>query len=864
MLRKLTRTPIPALVGMLIATVGFLFDVHAVADKDNQGRWEKPTENNAPDKEVPGFLVNLGPTGARAVLTERTFIVRYIFKDSPAVGRLNIGDVITGVFGKPFSPHTFGGVHGYEGPIMDFGMGIEAAEGKDGKLVLDVSRGAETSKVTIDLEAIGTFSPTFPMQCRKSELLRAKALKYFADHPETQGVWQSHAHSAVTLALLTSDDPKQQAIGKKMAQKWGTEIPNAGTWTWNLSYQLITLCEYHLMTKDASVLPTIKALVNALEKAQYQGRILVWGPTGDKSLEKEDYAKVDALQQLYDGGFGHGPYVPGVGKNGYGPMQYTTLLAITAWQLAGRCGVEAGPDRIKRSLEFNHRCTNAAGAVGYGGEFCLAFGIHDPAAYKKSTGGDNYVGRVGAAIIAHKLSPEFPESAEYIEKFRSYFKRAYKSLPDGHADSNLGIMWGLLGAAASEDDVVLRTVLDYHKAFFNMMRCHDGSFVLLPGRDYADNGYYMASRYHPTATMALVFGLANPKLLIQGVQVSIPGVNPKALKGKLDAAYKAIVKKAYGEAASALKGAKGEDAEAASAMAAYLDAQLQRDVAGLEALEKAGDIYRLDAELAKVRAKFGPFDGLKERISRFEEGLRQDAWKMEMKLGANYRQLVDALQRNKGAAYAGDLEKFGEKHPESLYGKWALEVAKEFRASGSIKDPSVSKPVAIAPAGTTPAAPSAGAAASAAPASTTAVAAKDTPAKPAPPPSKTAAVSAEALDAWQGRFVKKLDALAKSGVRLILPMGGQESYAVRGANEKSLIVSIQGNDLPMPWKQLPLGTRAALAKAAAKDDDVETLLIAAVFQLATGNADAAEDLFAKAALKDADAAKAAKAGLAPH
>jgi hypothetical protein len=540
-------------------------------------------------------------------------------------------------------------------------------------------------------------------------------------------------------------------------------------------------------------------------------------------------------------------------------MQYTTLLAITAWQLAGRCGVEAGPDRIKRSLEFNHRCTNAAGAVGYGGEFCLAFGIHDPAAYKRSTGGDNYVGRVGCAIIAHKLSPEFPESAEYIEKFRSYVKRAYKSLPDGHADSNLGIMWGLLGAAASEDDAILRTVMDYHKAFFNMMRCHDGSFVLLPGRDYADNGYYMASRYHPTGTMALVFGLGNPKLLIQGIQVSIPGVNPKALKGKLDAAYKAIVKKAYGEAASALKNAKGEDAAAASAMVAFLDAQAQRDVLELEALEKQGDIFRLDAELAKMRTKFGLLDGFKEKIARFEEGLRQDAWKMELKLGANYRQLLDALSRNKSAAYAADLEKFAEKHPESLYGKWALEVAKEFRSSGSIKDPSAAKVVAAAPAGTV---------ASAAPvttappgAGTGAPAVKEAPAKPSPAPARTA-VSPEALEQWQARFVKKLDALVKSGAKLNLQMSGQENYAVRGANEKALIVSIQGNDLPMPWKQLSTGCRAALAKQAAKDDDVEALLIAAVLHLADGDAGTAEALFDRAAVKDAGAVTAAKAALA--
>ena len=32
-------------------------------EKNNRDRWDKPT-NAGPDKEVPGYLVNLGPTGA--------------------------------------------------------------------------------------------------------------------------------------------------------------------------------------------------------------------------------------------------------------------------------------------------------------------------------------------------------------------------------------------------------------------------------------------------------------------------------------------------------------------------------------------------------------------------------------------------------------------------------------------------------------------------------------------------------------------------------------------------------------------------------------------------------------------------------
>jgi len=49
-------------------------------EKNNRNRWNKPT-NAGPDKDVPGYLINLGPTGARAILESKSFIVKYIFKD---------------------------------------------------------------------------------------------------------------------------------------------------------------------------------------------------------------------------------------------------------------------------------------------------------------------------------------------------------------------------------------------------------------------------------------------------------------------------------------------------------------------------------------------------------------------------------------------------------------------------------------------------------------------------------------------------------------------------------------------------------------------------------------------------------------
>ncbi|HYG74320.1 MAG TPA: DUF6288 domain-containing protein, partial [Planctomycetota bacterium] len=488
-MRKTTWMPVAA--GVLFLITASQTVVLAIKDKDNQNRWTTPV-GIGPDKEVPGFLLNLGPTGARGILTEKTFVVRYVFPGSPADGKLRLNDVIAGAFGKPFSAHTFGGgQHGYEGPIMDMGQAVEAAESKDGKLVLNVQRGSETLSVTVDLEPLGAFSPTFPVKCKKSEILRERALKYLAEHQES---WQqpSHAKAAIALALLSSGNSQYEAVGKKIVMGWNKN-PDSNTWTWHVSYQLITLCEYYLLSGDQAVLPTIRSAAAMLRQDQYKGQIVVW-----KAKETEDPVKIDAAQQLYDGGFGHKPYVAGVGNNGYGPMQFTTILALMGWQLAERCGVSVDKDGVKSALEFIHRGTNEAGYVAYGGEFTLNNGLVDPVRWRKSTSGMNYVGRAGASLIAHRLSGEYPDSAEYATKNERYIKRAYKSLPDGHADSMLGFSWGLLGAAVCDDEAARRTMFDYHKAWFNMMRCHDGSFVVLPGRDYADGGYYISSRYHPT------------------------------------------------------------------------------------------------------------------------------------------------------------------------------------------------------------------------------------------------------------------------------------------------------------------------------------------------------------------------------
>ena len=89
-----------ATLGMLAAVLLPTFSVEAIKDKTNQGRWTKPTVNNVPDKEVPGFLVNLGPTGARAILTDTTKKIRRRRKIDAEVDTTVFMDAV-----EPVDPH---------------------------------------------------------------------------------------------------------------------------------------------------------------------------------------------------------------------------------------------------------------------------------------------------------------------------------------------------------------------------------------------------------------------------------------------------------------------------------------------------------------------------------------------------------------------------------------------------------------------------------------------------------------------------------------------------------------------------------------------------------------------------------------
>jgi hypothetical protein len=459
----------------------------AITDPDNLGQWTKPT-GTGPDKEVPGFLVNLGPTGARAILKESSFVVKHVFPKSPAEGQLRLDDEITGVNGKPFSKHTFGKYYGmepgagYEGPVMDMGSAIEDSEGKDGTLTLDLIRDGKPAKVAIQLEAIGRFSDTFPKNCRKSETLAARAVDYLIHKPEERS---DHVHEKglLGLALLAQGKMKE---AETLAMAWN-EVYGEKMWTWYPSYQAIFLAEYFLQTGDKRVLPTIEENCKRL----YLSQVI------DPELYKDAmHGGQPQAKNFLKGGNGHGARIAG-----YGTMTITTLMALLSWELAEDCGIEI--EDFNRDIAYDcvHTHTHESGYMGY----------------RFATGAYTPVGRQGLAIIVHRVAKR-PGSDDYLSRVTRGMETSRTRLNDGHGDNALAWGWALLGIQLSGNDAATRAVLDYNKAFINMARTHDGAFVIQPGRNLHEKAYYMSPRIHPTAAMALALGTDKGTLRIQGVK----------------------------------------------------------------------------------------------------------------------------------------------------------------------------------------------------------------------------------------------------------------------------------------------------------------------------------------------------------
>ncbi|MDX1963884.1 MAG: DUF6288 domain-containing protein [Pirellulales bacterium] len=492
----------------------------AQVDYGQDSPWNQRAESG-PDAKVPGWFYNLGITGLRAQLVAaepKALLIKYVFPRSPADGHVQVGDLVIGAGGKMFQEQHRNGygeeVFGAHGPISELAQVLEECQSADheGKLPLTLRRGMDVVEVELEVgRKYGTYAPTFPDKCKKSDLLLAELLQYLADHQRKNGSFGDPVNDTFApLALLASGEAKYlPAVQRNVKYHCGvTRAEDLSLINWSYMSAAIVLSEYYLATGEKWVLPELQKVHDLMAKSQYL-RMSQINPKAKQS-HPDDYPKgpKDA-----HGGWGHNP-----GFEGYGPIAMLTGQGAMAYSLMHRCGITIDRQNHDAAYDFLQRGTGKNGYVWYGD--------------KQGGGPNNWadMGRTGAAGIANFLSPY--EDGAYQERALSHAKvigAHPQSFPDTHGSPMMGMAYAALAASVDADS--FRKLMDANRWWFTMAQCADGTFHYQPNRD---NSYYGSdSRMIASSVTAFIFTIPKRSLVMTGKETAATpprGEKPAARK----------------------------------------------------------------------------------------------------------------------------------------------------------------------------------------------------------------------------------------------------------------------------------------------------------------------------------------------
>jgi hypothetical protein len=330
----------------------------------SEERWDMkvdrvPQNAEMHDAGITTWTIPVGPTGIRAIITEANptcFTVKYVFKNSPASGKIAPGDLICGANGKKIqTAHAIGkkrsGASGMEGPLTEMAPLIEAAQGGDGKLDLMYHPAGDT-KVTknagIQIAQVGRFSPTYPYNCQRSEKTVTRLCEMLESELNRRDASDKfHVQIHMYLALMASGEKKYESLIRDFARSRADrkiDIFGSGLQSWWNGYEGIFLGEYYLKTKDRTVLPRTESL-----SGYYRDGIK---PDGTYSHKSEPHI----IDRFLNGG-----------SLGYGGMSAPAGLSMLAMSLFRAGGVPFDEWPYNRIHRAYLKCTSPDKiGVGYG------------------------------------------------------------------------------------------------------------------------------------------------------------------------------------------------------------------------------------------------------------------------------------------------------------------------------------------------------------------------------------------------------------------------------------------------------------------------------------------------------------------
>jgi hypothetical protein len=412
----------------------------------------------------------------RTTEVSRQILVTHVGKKSPADGIVRVDDIILGVDGTLFTSDA----------RKSLASAIQMAEtdAKEGKLNLLLWRDGQKQDAQIQLRVMGTYSPSAPFDCPKSERIFNEACRVLEKERLQDDLW-----GAVNcLALMSTGNeeylPKVREYARKHAPKDLKLSLKPGMVTWEWGYKNLFLCEYYLLTGDEEVLPAIREYTISLAKGQS-----LYGTFG------HGVAPTNADGEL------HGSIPP------YGPVNATGLISNLSIVLGKRCGVshpEIDP-AIERAANFFGFFADKGG---------IPYGEHEPWPYHENNG-KNAMGAVMLSLIDQRKSQ--------AQGFAKMCTAAFRNREYGHTGQGFSYLWGVLGANTGGPEAAAAFFAEssWH---LDLVRRSDGAFTYDGDEQYGggkthNDSYYGRSSYYglsPTACYVLSYSSPRQKLLITG------------------------------------------------------------------------------------------------------------------------------------------------------------------------------------------------------------------------------------------------------------------------------------------------------------------------------------------------------------
>lgn len=421
--------------------------------------------------DTPTVSWNLGPTGLRGWVVgakgdsaaSREILVVSIDKGSPAAGKFEPFDIITGVGGKPFTTDA----------RRTFGEAIAPAEATTGILTVTRWRKGATEEISMQIGKLPAYADSG--KCLKTEQILTRSAKFVADGMPKEG-FTGVFGSIDALFLMAAGNPAHMSEVRRSAHRITDEVmaaksdPGLPNWEW--SYEGLFLAEYHLATKDRKVLPALQKLVGHLEAGQ-----------------------------AASGSWGHSPAIKGQTK-GYGEVNSVGLTCLMTLALARECGVKVTQENYERSRRFFLRYAHI-GSIPYGD--------HEPWLQTHGANGKN-----AGAAVALMLTGD-SDGSQFFAKMTA---ASVDEREIGHTGNFFSYLWGPVGAGLVSDSV-LAEFIKPQRWYYDLARRWDGSFITQPWPHKAEgknamNSYISKGPLACTPSVAMAYAVPLRKLRIFG------------------------------------------------------------------------------------------------------------------------------------------------------------------------------------------------------------------------------------------------------------------------------------------------------------------------------------------------------------